>query len=185
MGWNPKDLLNKGYDENGNKIKKTSSKQIKPSQENRIFDYQSFPWAIFIEGNVPSSKNDRMFGVAKNIDGTVKKKENGKQMIFGGPNQRVKEYKKHAIPQFHNNIHKWYRMLQERNPPYTVYFKIVREKSITEKGGYKFDYHNMIQIVADLMEECGWIKGDDARNVMFVPVQYAVDEFKQGVVIFV
>lgn len=193
--WTTDDLRNKGFDKDGNKIDKTketaeikskTSKTPKKKIGNTVGDLNvNFPHAIFISGNVPSSKNSRNFGIARNADGSEKIKANGKRITSSFDSKTVQDFKKIAIPQFEANLHKFKRMVEGMKTPYTIYFKIIRKYAITEKGGHRFDYHNMVQIIADMMEKYGWIENDDAENAIFIPVQYGVNEEYPGVVIFV
>ena len=183
--WTVDDLKKKGFDENGNRKKNAPSKKQAPKEKEHVPLKYDFPWAIFIEGQVPSSKNSRINGVRKNADGSDRLKANGKKDSFSMPNKTVREYKKIAIPQIQQNIQKFHRMLQGRQPPYNVYFKIIRKHKITAKGGYRFDYHNAIQIFADLMEQCGWIENDDAENIIPHFIPYGYDPERAGMVIMV
>jgi hypothetical protein len=93
---------------------------------------------IFIPGDVPSSKNGRVwtgrFFVEKNA---------------------VKKYKKFSESAWRDNTDVFLKMIEGKEPPYSVNFKFIRG---TRR---KFDYINMLQTVQDLMVKNDWIEDDN------------------------
>ena len=94
---------------------------------------------IFIPGNVPSSKNSKQW--------------TGKFLVHSKTTQAyVKKTKRH----YKEKKADFYKLIEGKLPPYTISFKFVRGTK------HRFDYHNAIQIVADLMQECEWLEDDNA-----------------------
>ena len=47
----------------------------------------------------------------------------------------------------------------------------------------RWDYHNMTQGPADIMQECGWIEDDDCDTLCVHPDGYTIDRENQGLII--
>lgn len=136
-------------------------------QEARAYAPQarSTPPFIFISGNVPSSKNGKICKGGKAIK-----------------NPAVMEYESAVGKQFIANKLNWEEMIHGMGWPLTVYYKLIRSTK------HFFDYHNIIQVIADLMTEdkgYGWIPDDDADHVIFIPARYAVDKHNPGIYLWV
>lgn len=100
---------------------------------------------IYIPGNVPSLKNTKQIARGRLIDC-----------------KRVRQYKKDTAEFF--NMHKmdFEKMVEDKPMPYYVHFKFIRDSR------RKFDYGNVVHILADLMTNYGWIEDDNAD--VFIPV---------------
>lgn len=116
---------------------------------------------ISLSGNVPSSKNSRIFN--------VKLKKSFK-------NKRCQEWEKSATKQ----IVDW-KILNKIRAPLDglnlVSFYFVR------KTCHEFDYHNACQIVFDLLVECSVIVDDSSVYVVPFFDGYEVDKKRAGVVV--
>ncbi len=122
---------------------------------------------IFIPGNVPSSKNSRIWTGTRSIKSGLCQKyisQNGWTFAL--------------------NRNKFIAMLAHKNRPYLIGFHFVRDSN------RRFDFCNAVQIIQDLMVKYGWIE-DDNCSVMFpLPLQinglfYTVDKNNPGVYISV
>lgn len=100
---------------------------------------------IYIPGNVPSSKNSKQWTGRALVDSKV-----------------TKRYRSQTGILYKTNKTKFLKMIEGLEPSYYVGFKFIRDSK------RKFDLHNAIQIVADMMTEYGWIEDDNAD--IFVPV---------------
>jgi Holliday junction resolvase RusA-like endonuclease len=114
----------------------------------------------FIPGNVPSSKNSRVytgrFFVTSKATKTYKKASLADYTVFG------KEFRKatESLPK-----------------PLTVSFKFIR------KSKHRFDYVNPLQTVQDFMVDAGWLDDDNADELLPVFEPYEYDKENPGVVI--
>jgi len=59
-------------------------------------------------------------------------------------------------------------MVKELEKPYRVTFQFIRDSK------RRFDYHNAIQIIMDMMVQYGWIDDDNADEILpvFLPYNY-------------
>jgi len=116
---------------------------------------------LIIRGNVPSSKNSRVF--------SVKLKKSFK-------NKLCQEWEKSATKQ----IFDW-KILNKIKEPLEglnlVSFHFVRDSR------RKFDYHNACQIVFDILVECGVLVDDSADYAVPFFEGYEVDKKRAGVVV--
>lgn len=117
---------------------------------------------IFIKGNVPSSKNSKQW--------------TGKYLVHSKTTQR---YLKNYEYQYLANRDRFLKMLEGKTPSYNIHFLFIRDSK------RKFDYHNAVQIVADLMVKYKWIEDDNAN--IFKPIfeNYRYDKNNPGVEIWV
>ena len=114
---------------------------------------------IFIYGNVPSSKNSKVW--------------TGKLLIN---NSRVYRYKKQAELQFEAHRNRFLKAAEKKSLPLQVKFTFYRETQ------QRFDFNNISQIVCDLMVSAGWIEDDSYK--FFVPVfnpEVIIDKMNPGV----
>lgn len=102
-------------------------------------------WLCFIGRNVPSSKNSRIL--------------TGKRVI---KNKLCQEYTKWVEPLFQANYKKWKKQFDKAQYPLNVEFYFYRDSK------RRFDYCNIQQIIADLMQDYQYIIDDDAAH--FVPI---------------
>ena len=114
---------------------------------------------IFIYGNVPSSKNSKVW--------------TGKFLV----NSRgVCRYKRQALIQFIANKNKFLKAAEKKPQPLSVKFTFYRETH------QRFDFINISQIVCDLMVLCKWIEDDSYKYL--VPVfnqEVIIDKANPGV----
>ena len=114
---------------------------------------------IFIYGNVPSSKNSKVW--------------TGKLLIN---NSRVYRYKKHAELQFEAHRNRFLKAAEKKSLPLQIKFTFYRETQ------QRFDFNNISQIVCDLMVSAGWIEDDSYKYL--VPVfnpEVIIDKMNPGV----
>lgn len=138
---------------------------------------------IWIDGNVPSLKNSKVKG--KNgifASPTVKKYLQKVGVVkYSVRRQEVVDYK--TRPNKFKEIEQvWNEMAQGKDKPLRVGFYFVRDSR------RKFDFHNAVQILADLLVAHGFLEDDDMD--CFIPVAmkmdgkyYHVDKEKPGVFI--
>jgi len=115
---------------------------------------------IFIPGNVPSSKNSKVW--------------TGKFLVSSKATQKwYKEIKDHM------RLYKaTFKALAERTKkPYQISFKFIR------KSKHKFDYVNPLQSIQDAMVKHEWIDDDNADEILPVLLPYEYDKDNPGVYI--
>ena len=114
---------------------------------------------IFIYGNVPSSKNSKVW--------------TGKFLV----NSRgVCRYKRQALIQFIAHKNRFLKAAERKPLPLSVKFTFHRETH------QRFDFNNISQILCDLMVSCGWIEDDSYKYL--VPVfnpEVIIDKINPGV----
>lgn len=114
---------------------------------------------IFIYGNVPSSKNSKVW--------------TGKFLV----NSRgVCRYKRQALLQFIAYKNRFLKEAEKKSLPLSVKFTFYRETH------QRFDFNNISQILCDLMVSCGWIEDDSYKYL--VPVynpEVIIDKENPGV----
>ena len=119
-------------------------------------------FSIFVPGNVPSSKNSKVW--------------TGKFLVSS---ETTKRYKDNSKVVWENDIlrDKFLDCLREVSPPYKLSFKLVRDSK------RRFDYVNMAQAPLDLMVEYGWLKDDNADIVKPIFEDYEINKDCPGVII--
>lgn len=124
--------------------------------------------AIFIPGNVPSSKNSRSLAIV-----------NGKPKSF--ESKLCREYRKQNGGLFMDLHKKFSQSLIGKSKPYRIEFLFAR------KTKQRFDHHNAVQLLLDMMSEYGWIVDDNADEALAVPPikPYFIDKNNPGVYITV
>ena len=113
---------------------------------------------IFIPGNVPSSKNSKVF--------------TGKFLVNSKTTQK---YKKESKPHYLKYAEEFRALYDSLPKPVTVSFQLVRGTK------HRFDYINMAQLPFDLMTEYGYIEDDNADCVVPVFEPYSYDKENPGV----
>lgn len=113
---------------------------------------------IFIPGNVPSSKNSRVW--------------TGKFFVAS---KTVQNYCKNSKQYWIDQREVFLDLIHEQEPPYKVKFKFVRNSIRL------FDYINPLQTVQDLMVTHGWIEDDNADFLIPKLLKYELDYSKSGV----
>lgn len=114
---------------------------------------------IFIHGNVPSSKNSKVW--------------TGKMLVSSGI---VYRYKKHTLIQYEAHRNKFTKAAAKKSLPLFVKFTFFR---VTHQ---RFDFNNISQIVCDMMVLCKWIEDDSYK--FLVPVfnpEVVIDRINPGV----
>ncbi len=108
---------------------------------------------IFIGGNVPSSKNSKIW--------------TGRFLVHS---KTTKNYLKASSAEWLLNAKKFRKMIEFAEIPYRVHFKFYR------KTKARFDYINALQVVADLMTIYEYIPDDSMT--FFLPV-FEVYEYRK------
>lgn len=117
---------------------------------------------FFIPGNVPSSKNSKQFVIKT------------KRLIDSKTTRSYKENYNLYYIKYKNDFVSY---LKDKQSPYRISFKFIRDSR------RKFDYHNAIQVVADLMVKYGWIEDDNADIILPEFEPYEFDKQNPGVII--
>ncbi len=115
---------------------------------------------IFIEGNVPSSKNSRLF--------------TGKHFIAS---KSTRNWYASTDNSFKQNKDKFHKMLEGKSKPYLIEFEFIR------KSKHKFDYINPAQTVQDAMVHQGYLDDDNADEMIPVFKKYTYNKKNPGVYI--
>jgi hypothetical protein len=107
---------------------------------------------IFIPGNVPSSKNSKVW--------------TGRFLVHSKATRKYikeseKHWKKHAAA--------FRKELKNQSKPYRIGFRFVRGSK------HKFDFINPVQTVQDLMVAYKWIEDDNTDIMVPVPYKYPED----------
>lgn len=141
---------------------------------------------IYIRGDVASSKNSHQVYFRpgqmpeKSFIRCTDKK--GRSMVpFVTKSDFAKLYVRNTFYRYQKNKEKFLSLIQDKKPPYYVYFMFIR------KSNARFDFGNMIQIVQDQMQSAGWIEDDDVDTLLplpLVPVKQVIKGY-EGVVIYV
>jgi len=138
---------------------------------------------IFIPGNVPSSKNSKI----KTSRGIFHSKAVRRYLqelgvkSYSVTRKTVEDYKT-RINIFKSFDNEFRQALNNNTKPYKIGFHFVR------KTRAKFDFHNMVQIIADLMVAHNFILDDDMDNFLPYPLEiegkyYSLDKVNPGVII--
>lgn len=114
--------------------------------------------------NVPSSKNSKQITKSGKIISS----------------KLTREYVKWALPLLIEQKEKWDFLTSNLQPPYKIGFKLFRDSA------RRYDFINIIQVLADLLVKVGYIIDDNTKN--FIPYylgEEVVDDKKlAGVYIF-
>ena len=145
---------------------------------------------IFIQNNVPSIKNSKQIVVIKRESGRIERRlissKTVKKYLFSlgieSYSTRKKEIK---LNNEFNGINPFRSLMdlffeKEKLPsvyPVTFYFFFVRSSR------RKFDYNNVMQILADLLVAHDFIPDDDADHFIGIPCGYIVEPEAPGVYI--
>lgn len=115
---------------------------------------------FWISGNVPSSKNNKVW--------------TGKYLVHSAA---TKKWLKTSTPDWLAQRHEFLKALKGLPLPYYIEFTFVRG------ARHRFDYINAAQIVFDTMQECGWIPNDDGDTVKPYFEDYIYNKANPGVMI--
>mgnify|MGYP003136857359 CR=1 FL=1 len=116
--------------------------------------------SIFIPGNVPSSKNGRVW--------------TGRYSIASKATRR---YWKESELYWIKLRKEFTKQLKKLEKPYKIKFTFIR------KSKHKFDYINPCQTVQDLMVKHKWLEDDNCDIINPVFGNYKYDKDKPGVII--
>jgi hypothetical protein len=119
---------------------------------------------IFIPGNVPSSKNSRIYN---------------SKTKRSFPSKTVQRYISMSKPFWVANKDKFLDMSKYSQYPMQVHFLFVRGTK------HRFDYINPAQTVQDLMVDYNWVPDDNADYIIPVFEPYQYDKTKPGVYIYI
>lgn len=108
---------------------------------------------IFINGNVPSSKNSR-----------ITSRATGRSF----PSKNSQKFIKSSKDDFENQKDEFKKLLKDKPKPYLIGFHFVRDSK------RRWDFHNMVQLPLDLMTKHGWIDDDNTAEVL--PMPMLIDE---------
>lgn len=120
------------------------------SERNYLVTMENGKKGIYIPGEVVSSKNSK---IATTIKGTKR------AVILNSHAAQAYEKQNHyqvAKNQFHS-------IIKGVKAPYLIKFKFFRKT----KG--KFDFHNMVQLVCDMMVTWDWIEDDNSDVMLAIP----------------
>lgn len=101
---------------------------------------------IFIPGNVPSSKNNRVW--------------TGRFFV---ESKRTKAYRKESQESFEFHREAFLEKLSKLEKPYKVGFHFIRNSK------HKYDWVNPVQTIQDLMVEYEWIDDDNVEEMIPIP----------------
>jgi hypothetical protein len=113
---------------------------------------------IFIPGNVPSSKNSRVW--------------TGKFFIAS---KAVDKWRKETSPYWKKHKQEFLDKLEGLEKPYKLKLRFVRGTK------HLFDYLNPAQTIQDEMVKHGWLEDDNASIVIPVFESYSYDKNNPGV----
>lgn len=116
--------------------------------------------SIYIPGDVPSSKNSKVW--------------TGKFLVSSKATQR---YVKNSEIFYSNRKTRndFWKMLEQVQKPYKIGFYFERAQK------RKFDYSNMSQIIQDLMVQNGWLDDDNCDEMIPVFLGYVYNKQNPGV----
>lgn len=101
--------------------------------------------------NVPSKKNSKIITKSKRVISS----------------KLVQYYERWATPRLKEQLPTWQKMIQNKPLPLKVSFYFYRDSK------RKWDFVNIVQVIADLMQKEGYLIDDDTKN--FIPL-YAGEE---------
>jgi hypothetical protein len=122
---------------------------------------------IWIPGNVPSKKNDKVvqFKFSKfHMKGKVKISMGGRPALaFVAQGARTKKYETETKKHYINNRELFHRLVERLEKPYYIQFYFVRSSK------RKFDFNNANHTVTDLMVKYEWLEDDDCSIMLPIP----------------
>lgn len=135
--------------------------------------------AIFIRGEVPSSKNSKR--IFPRYTSKSSWKFNGKSAVpFITDSAFTEKYKKSVRGEFQSKVMEWKKLIAGVPLPLYVEFIFIRS---TKQG---WDYNNLTECPQDLMVETGWIEDDNTLVMLPCPPPppgFLVDKNNAGVII--
>lgn len=139
--------------------------------------------SIFIEGEVPSSKNSKEIGfifLKRGTPGKIYVRRNDSFLpvrLNLNSSKQTKKYIKDRSILYVAHKQEFEKLVEGKLPPYKVEFTFHR------KTRRKFDYINAAQIVQDLMVEFGWIEDDNCEFLIPYFGEWIHDKENPGVTI--
>ena len=115
---------------------------------------------IFIAGNVPSSKNSKVW--------------TGKYLVHS---KTVRNYISKTKQDWLENKKKFLQLIKDKETPYNIEFTFIRNSR------RKFDYINPCQTVQDLMVQYDYIQDDNCDYILPSFGKYKHDKENAGVII--
>ena len=115
---------------------------------------------ILITGNVPSSKNSKVW--------------TGKYLVWG---KQAQKYLNDTKKEFQDNKEVFQNLIKDKTYPLNIEFTFIR------KSKHKFDYPNPLQTIMDLMVKYNWIEDDNADIIKPFFGDYSYDKENPGVII--
>lgn len=112
--------------------------------------------------NVPSKKNSKIITKSKRVISS----------------KLVQYYERWATPRLKEQLPTWQQMIQNKPLPLKVSFYFYRDSK------RKWDFVNIVQVIADLMQKEGYLLDDDTKN--FIPLhtgEQVVPKKEAGVII--
>lgn len=132
----------------------------------------STPGAIFIPGNVPSSKNNkRAF--------KVRSKKTGKDKLIVLGSKLSMGWSASTETAWREKRNSFLKLLEGKEKPYRIVFHFVRDSR------RKFDYINPAQTIQDAMVKHCWLFDDNADELVPSFLPYTYDKESPGVYIHV
>lgn len=135
--------------------------------------------AIFIRGEVPSSKNSKQ--IFPKPTSRSSWKHNGRTVVpFITDSKATAKYKKEQKKEYASRVMEWKKIVAGRKAPLFVEFIFIRATK------QKWDYNNLTECPQDLMQACGWIDDDDTTVMFPAPPPapgFIIDKNNAGVVI--
>lgn len=135
--------------------------------------------AIFIRGEVPSSKNSKQ--IIFKYTSKSAWRHNGRAIIpFITDSKFTLKYKKEVSGSYQERVMDFKRMCRGIKLPLYIEFIFIR----ATKG--RFDFNNLTEAPQDLMVANGWIEDDDSTNMLCTPPPppgFIVDKNNAGVII--
>lgn len=96
--------------------------------------------------NVPSKKNSKIITKSKRVISS----------------KLVQYYERWATPRLKEQLPTWQQMIQNKPLPLKVSFYFFRDSK------RKWDFINIVQVIADIMQKEGYLIDDDTKN--FIPL---------------
>lgn len=112
--------------------------------------------------NVPSKKNSKIVTKSKRVISS----------------KLVQYYERWATPLLKQQLYIWQQMVESKSLPLKVIFYFYRDSK------RKWDFVNIVQVIADLMQKEGYLVDDDTKN--FIPLyagEEVTDKKQSGVII--
>lgn len=128
---------------------------------------------IFIPGNVPSLKNNKIIiGIGAKCRCC---KQSPRRVLISS--KSVRQWKKDTDKYWKQYKNEFLEMLSNSEAPHKISFKFIR------KTRHKFDYTNALDTVQDEMVQQGWLEDDNATVIKPILRTFKYDKLNSGVYI--